>query len=288
MTKIFENLLEDLFKDAFGIIDIVFGKLIKMVFFVEDGLSDGSIFQNAASSSSNSLFFESIFSITVGIGITLCSVKLAKKLFDTYILDMDGDSSNPPERVILGYIKALIIIFSFNYLYKAFADISLEFTNSILSAIGVSTIPSLSTILRPYIGNGLFVLIGLLVFLIGYLMLIFQFIKRGLEMFILRLGIPLAVTGLIDSDNGVFAPYIKLFIQNSITVVIQLGLLLLGLGVLSNGNIFFGIGAVFMALKTPAFLNQFMVSVGSANINLNQIYSGARMFAGVKKFIRKG
>lgn len=288
MIKILENAFIDFFKDAFPVIDLIFSQLIKIVFFVEDNLSDGSIFQNNIFDNSKSeLFFGNIFDITLKVGVSLCTLKIVKKIFDTYILNIDGDSGVSVERMLLGYIKALIIMFSFTYLYKIFADISIEFTNEILDAVGLSVFPSLMDILANFMTRGIFMIVGLLIFFGLYICLIYQFIKRGLEMFILRLGVPLAVTGLIDSDNGVFAPYIKVFIQNSLTVVIQLSLLKLGLGVLANGNIFFGIGAMGMSLKTPQFLQQFMIGIGGSNINMMQINSSLSMVRSLSKIIKK-
>ena len=45
-----------------------------------------------------------------------------------------------------------------------------------------------------------------LVFVIVYFILYFQFLMRGLEILILRVGMPLACVGLIDNDKGVFKP----------------------------------------------------------------------------------
>ena len=53
------------------------------------------------------------------------------------------------------------------------------------------------------------------VFLINLLILYFSFFKRGAEMLILRLGFPFVVSGWIDSDRGVFKPYIQQFINTN-------------------------------------------------------------------------
>lgn len=157
-----------------------------------------------------------------------------------------------------------------------------------LEAVGAVTVISLLEIFEQFfLGGGIFMLLALLVFFICYLLLVFQFIKRGLEMLLLRLGIPLACSGLIDSDNGVFAPYIKLFIQNSVTVLIQLTMIKLGFGVTVNGNIFFGIGAMIMGIKTPQFLQQFMLGVGGSSINMMSINQTASMVSRMSRFIKK-
>ncbi|WP_317367495.1 conjugal transfer protein TrbL family protein [uncultured Tyzzerella sp.] len=289
MTKILEALITDFFKDAFPIADILFASLINIVFWVENHISDGSIFQNTILDNSKSdIFFGKLFQVTTSFGVAFLIFKFLKKIFDTYIIGSDGDPSMSVENIVIGFCKGLIIIFSFNFLYEIFVNISIDFINEMLDAVGLVTLPSLMQVFETYfLGLGLFALVGLLIFFICYLILVFQFIKRGLEMLILRLGVPIACVGLIDSDNGVFAPYIKMFIQNSVTVVIQLAMIKLGFGVVANGNIFFGIACMIMGIKTPQFLQQFMIGLGSSGINMMTINQTASMVSRVSRFIRK-
>ncbi len=289
MTKILEALLTDFFKDAFPIADILFSQLINIVFWVENHISDGSIFQNTILDNSRSeIFFNTMFEVTTNFGVAFLIFKFLKKIFDTYIIGSDGDSSISVENILIGFCKGLIIIFSFNFLYEIFVNISIDFINQMLDAVGLVTVTSLVEIFEQFfLGGNLFTLLALLVFFICYLLLVFQFIKRGLEMLILRLGVPIACVGLIDSDNGVFAPYIKIFIQNSVTVVIQLAMIKLGFGVISNGNIFFGIASMIMGIKTPQFLQQFMIGLGNGGINMMNINQMANMVSKVSRFIRK-
>ena len=289
MTKILEALLTDFFKDAFPIADILFSQLINIVFWVENHISDGSIFQNTILDNSRSeIFFNTMFEVTTNFGVAFLIFKFLKKIFDTYIIGSDGDSSISVENILIGFCKGLIIIFSFNFLYEIFVNISIDFINQMLDAVGLVTVTSLVEISEQFfLGGNLFTLLALLVFFICYLLLVFQFIKRGLEMLILRLGVPIACVGLIDSDNGVFAPYIKIFIQNSVTVVIQLAMIKLGFGVISNGNIFFGIASMIMGIKTPQFLQQFMIGLGNGGINMMNINQMANMVSKVSRFIRK-
>lgn len=288
MKKIIESLLSDFFLDAFPFADAIFSKLVDIVFNVENHISDGSLFENTIiESTSTNLFFDVLFKITSGFGLAFLMLKFVKKILDIYIIGTDGDPTNSPENIIIGFVKGIVTILCFNWGYNIFVDISTDFINKILDGIGLVTIPSLMTILELFLNFGLFTLLGLLVFFICYLILIFQFIKRGLEMFILRLGVPLACVGLIDSDKGVFAPYIKLFIQNSLTVVIQLAMIKLGFGIVANGNIFFGIGAMIMGIKTPQFIQQFMIGVGGSGINMMTINQTSSMIGKISRAFKK-
>lgn len=289
MKKILEALLSDFLEDACPFADILFSKLINIVFFIENHISDGSIFENTIAESGNvEIFFNKLFAITTTFGISLLIFKFLKKIFDTYILGLDGDQTVSVENTIIGFAKGLVIIFCFTWLYEVFVNVSIEFIDKILDGVGLVTVKSLTDIFKEiFFGNVLFSILGFLIFFICYIILVFQFIKRGLEMFILRLGIPIACIGLLDSDKGVFAPYIKLFIQNSLTVVIQLAIMKLGFGIISNGNIFFGIGAMVMGIKTPQFLQQFMIGVGGSGINMMTVNQTASMFSRVSRMIKK-
>lgn len=62
---------------------------------------------------------------------------------------------------------------------------------------------------------GLVTAISGMVFVIVYFILYFQFLMRGLEILILRVGIPLACVGLLDNDKGVFKAYLNKFFQST-------------------------------------------------------------------------
>ena len=136
MTKILEALLTDFFKDAFPIADVLFVSLINIVFWVENHISDGSIFQNTILDNSKSdIFFDKLFQVTTSFGVAFLIFKFLKKIFDTYIIGSDGDPSMSVENIVIGFCKGLIIIFSFNFLYEIFVNISIDFINQMLDAV---------------------------------------------------------------------------------------------------------------------------------------------------------
>ena len=144
MTKILEALLTDFFKDAFPIADVLFSQLINIVFWVENHISDGSIFQNTIMDSTRSqIFFDKLFEVTTSFGIALLIFKFLKKIFDTYILGSDGDSTVSIENTLIGFCKGLIIIFTFTWIYEVFVNISVDFINQMLDAVGVRHVRNL-------------------------------------------------------------------------------------------------------------------------------------------------
>ena len=59
-----------------------------------------------------------------------------------------------------------------------------------------------------------------LVAIILFVVLYVQFLVRGVEILILRLGFPLACVGLLESNNGVFQTYSQKMFKSVLTVIV--------------------------------------------------------------------
>jgi len=81
---------------------------------------------------------------------------------------------------------------------------------------------------------------------------------RGIEMLILRIGIPFACIGLLNSDKGAFGTYIKEFVQNAFTVIVQLALVNFSILLMANGHVIYAIAFSIVALRTPQTLSKFL------------------------------
>ena len=89
---------------------------------------------------------------------------------------------------------------------------------------------------------------------------------------------PIACVGLVDNDKGVFKPYMTKFFQAMLTVIIQIALSKLGVGLMLNMHILWGIACMMLALRTPKFLQEFLVTTGGGGGNLiNNAYHSVRL-----------
>ena len=102
---------------------------------------------------------------------------------------------------------------------------------------------------------------------------------RGLEILILRVGIPLACVGLLDNDKGVFKAYLNKFFQSTLAVVIQIALSKLGVGLMMNMHVFWGVACMILAVKTPRFLQDFLITTGGGGGGaiVNNVYHSVRL-----------
>jgi len=222
--------------------------------------------------------FTEVFNIFFGFGISLIVLKFLKKGFETYILWTEGDADADPLLLLTNFFKALAVAVSFPVLYGWLADIVDELTNKLLTAVGTGMREDFTTFISGISSAGLFTGIVSLIFFIVFFFLYVQFLMRGLEILILRIGLPVACVGLLDSDKGVFRSYMQKFFQSTLAVIVQIVLAKLGVGLMLNGHVFWGLAAVMLSVKTPKFLQEFMiVSGGSPSGAMGTVYQSVRL-----------
>jgi len=228
-----------------------------------------------------------LFDIMFGVGVSLIILKFLKKGFETYILWSDGDADEEPLSLLTNFFKAMAVAICFPTVYTWFGQIVENTINEMLDAIGQLTAYDWTAWVSGLSSAGLFNAILGLIFVIVYFLLYFQFLMRGLEILILRVGIPIACVGLLDNDRGVFKSYIAKFSQSMFAVIIQISLCKLGVGMMMNLHMFWGIACMMLALRTPKFLQEFIVTTGGGGGNVvNNVYHSVRL-VGMAKNLAK-
>lgn len=220
--------------------------------------------------------FQSLFDILFGFGVSLIVLKFLKKGFETYVLWSDGDADEEPLALLTNFFKAMAVAVCFPTLYGWMAAIIEDMSGKLLEAIGTATAFDWAGWVSGISTMGLVTAIFGLVFVIVYFILYFQFLMRGLEILILRVGIPLACVGLLDNDKGVFKAYLNKFFQSTLAVVIQIALSKLGVGLMMNMHVFWGVACMILAVKTPRFLQDFLITTGGGAI-VNNVYHSVRL-----------
>ena len=281
MEVILVLLIEAVLNGAVAFIDNMLTDLVPMTLHADEYMiatSGGSMVQI-------------LFDILLGFGVSLIILKFLKKGFECYVMWTDGDPDSEPAYLIIRFIQAIAVAVCFPVMYGWLADITQNLTDQLLTAIGASTNYSWQAWVDGISTLGLVTAIFGLVFVICYFILFFQFLMRGLEIMILRIGLPLACVGLLDNDKGVFKNYLNKFFQSTFSVVVQICLCKLGVGMMMNVginmNIFWGIACLVLAIKTPRFLADFMVPTGGGGSGvINNVYHSVRL-VGMAKNIMK-
>lgn len=264
MEKILSDLINSFITGASDGISFFLKDLVKMGLYIETNTDVVTI-------TNSTINFAKLFDICRTFGIILLMLIFLKKGFETYILNTEGDPDVSTIELLKNFIKALITIFLFPFLYDLLANVTIDFSTTLLFGVEATQIdnPNIFTAVLSFLGTSLFISIAGLVAIILYIILYIQFIIRGLEILIMRIGFPIAVCGLLSSNKGSYAPYMKKFIQNAITIVVQVVITKVSILFLLCGNFVFGIASLILALKTPKFLSEFIITTN----NMPSIYS---------------
>ena len=115
----------------------------------------------------------------------------------------DGDPDVEPVGLVVRFMEAVAVAVCFPVLYGWMAEITEELIEQLLLAVGTATDYDWQAWIEAVSSRGITTAIFGLIFVICYFMLYFQFLMRGLEILILRIGMPVACTGLLDNDKGV-------------------------------------------------------------------------------------
>lgn len=278
MEKLIINLITAIIGNVDSSINKVFNNLIDMCFNAEQYLIN--ILDNQIIS------FTNLKAVILTFAISLIVLKFLKKGFDTYILWTEGDHELPPLVFITYFARALILAITFPILYDWLIVVSKDFANDVLISLNVSSnikiINELAEISAKNIFNALFGIVLMILMLLLYI----QFIIRGVEMFVLKVGFPLACVGLIDSDKGLFAPYIKKFFQCIVTVIVQIALTKLTILLIASGQMIQATAVALVALRTPKFLSEFMLVVNNGGTGMRNVATATSKVIEVARKIR--
>ena len=259
MDKLLTDLITSLISGVDNAINTVFNNLMELCFNAEHSLTTNFGIEL--------LSFDGLKAIIFTLAISLIILKFLKKGFDIYIMWTEGESDTPPLTFIVYFIRAIITALCFTILYDWIIEVATDFGNKMLDSLNLLNQLPLTTIIATFAATGLFsAIIGIIALILIFILYI-QFIMRGIEIFILKLGFPLACVGLVNADGGVFKSYIEKFFKSVLTVLIQIMLCKLGLALIFSVQFINAIAVIIVALKTPKFLQEFTLGGGTAGVS---------------------
>lgn len=229
-----------------------------------------------------------IFNIFFGFGVSLIVLKFLKKGFEQYILWTEGDADADPILMLTGFFKSLAIAVCFPTLYSWLGKIIEDLTDKLIKVVSKGMVTDFTAIINGISSAGLFTAIISLIFFICFFLLYLQFLMRGMEILILRIGLPVACVGLLDADKGVFRTYIQKFFQSTLAVLVQIVLAKVGIALMLNTHVFWGVAALMLAIKTPRFLQEFIIVSGGHGAGvMGNVYQSVRLVQIAKGAFKK-
>ncbi len=249
------ELIQNFISGSESTLNSVFNSMLNLVFFIERELMyipEGTILLKSR------IDFNAIYQVVFNFATYLLIIVFIAKAIKTYFLMREGDNEQNPIQLVIGMLKAVIIMICFREIYTIGVGIVEEFLNAILTIINIEN-TNLAQALTNNIQGGIFTAVACLVLLICWLLLICQFIMKGIELLVMRIAIPFASIGLLNSDGGVFPDYLRSFLMTAFTVVIQLALLNISIATLLTNKLIYGIAIAVVAVNTPMILGKYMV-----------------------------
>ena len=261
MEKLITNLLIAIISSADNTINYVFENLIDICFNAENYLTNILSIQI--------LDFSGLKQIILSFAISIIILKFIKKGVEMYLSWTEGSSDTPIHIYVLYFIRAIALVILFPYLYDIFVYVFKDLSNQLLVSLNITLQDNLTANLATISSVGLCSAIIGVITLIMLIFLYIQMLMRGVEMFVLKTSFPIFCVGLLDSNKGIFAPFIKKFFQNAFTIIIQIILAKLVILLVSSSQLIMGIAVLLVALRTPKFLSEFIVLSGNGTSGIS-------------------
>lgn len=216
-----------------------------------------------------------ICTVVFGYAFYLLILKFAYKLFDTYILAADGNDDADPLIFVVNMGKAIFVSLAFGLLFDSMMKIAQEISTKIMNSMSLKPL-DVTSAWDAYVKISSTPLALVLLCLYGILAIVLSvsFVMNAIQFVFLRVGISFATVGMIDSDGGVFKPYMKKFYQICFTILIQVASFKLSLYAFSQFSWIWAFALICMAIKAPAWLSEFiMVNQGGGGKLQQALYS---------------
>ena len=282
--------MDKIIEDFFG--GIVRKTLEGMTDFGEDTFSYYLNFDKAIKSAAPSFSFDKLYTYMAALSLGIAIMLFLKKGFEIYILWNDGDSDLDPVVFLASFIKMTVVIVWFSLAYGYGVEVATKIFNRLLESItgNVTGKDFLAGLLNFVdINNGFLFIIFIVVLLINAIRLVIQFFGRGLELFILRIGVPLAALDMLNADSVAWRAYVKKIIQITLTLELQIFLFFLSLMIPIDGikNFIFAIAIQLTAIKIPSFLSELLVASAGNGGLISKASSGAHLISSLKSIFKK-
>ena len=171
MADMLVELIQKFIDGSDATLNSLFKSMVNLVFFIERELNSIQI------QGGTRIDFNGIYQVIFAYACFILVIVFISKLIKIYFLHSDGDAEKSPIHLIVGMMKAVIVMICCKEIYDLFVGIISNLLNSILNAMPVHAV-SLSEALSNNIAGGIFTAVDCLVLLISWLILICQFIMK--------------------------------------------------------------------------------------------------------------
>lgn len=280
MTDIISGFLKDILSNALSQFDQFLSAMLKNIFYIEN--SFGSIISTD--------MLQKVYHFIYLFACSLLIIKFLYKGFQIYILWRNGDADNSPQDMLIGMVQAIAISITFPYLYDFLTSVTLWFANGVMNSFSLSENAGFHFTVNSISMLGIMDIILLIVYAVLVMVLYVRLLRRGIELLIIRIGMPIFCMGLLDSDYGIFLPVVQTLYKMMFTSVIQIALLALSLRLTISFNfdsILVGIACITAAYSTPLTLQNMLVPTHTSGGMATKAYHGAQLGRMLLGFVKR-
>ena len=126
------ELIQNFISGSESTLNSIFNSMLNLVFFIERELMykpQGAILAQAK------VDFNAIYQVVFNFATYLLVIVFIAKAIKTYFMMREGDNEQNPVQLVIGMLKAVIIMICFKEIYTIGVGIVEEFLNSILSVM---------------------------------------------------------------------------------------------------------------------------------------------------------
>ena len=180
MADMLVELIQKFIDGSEATLNSLFKSMVNLVFFIERELN------NIQVQGGRRIDFNGIYQVVFSYACFILVIVFIAKLVKIYFLQNDGDAEKNPIHLVIGMLKAVIVMICCREIYDIFVGIVSSFLDSILGTMPMKAV-SLAEALSGNIAGGIFTAVACMVLLIIWLILICQFIMKGIEMLLIRI-----------------------------------------------------------------------------------------------------
>ena len=212
--------------------------------------------------------FDALSTVIATFAISLLTLKFVKKIADVYALQTDGDPNGDIAVLVTNYCKAVVVSLVFTTIWGFILDILLDFNSQLWQAAGQADSGSIFSLVTAFFeggfSDGAEFFWKMAYYWIGGVLLITLFMD-GLELWLVRFGVPLAACGMLDSDSGIWKQYMRIFLKVILTIMIKLLMWRVSMVfmVVGSGEIIIrlilAIMSLIVAFRMPKLLSELLI-----------------------------
>lgn len=263
MEKLITNLLIEIIRSSDNTVNYAFENLVDICFNAENYIREILGYEV--------LNFDSLKQVILTFAISLIILKFLKKGVEMYLAWTDGSADTPIHIFVLYFARTIALVILFPFLYDIFVNVSKDFSNQLLVSLNVSVQDSITQSLATISSMGLSTAILGVIVLVMFILLYLQMLMRGVEMFVLKTTFPVFCIGLLDSNKGIFSPFVKKFFQSAFTIILQIILAKIVILLTVSAQLIMSVAVLLVALRTPKFLQEFILVSNNGSSGISNI-----------------